>query len=1646
MHPMGRRKLEEIIEKDPTEIVLDLGDNPGFKELLKVSHSPIMGLVLQALLKASQSPNRALVMKLFSNTVIDDQFLLRLLQYISALQGYSADPREALLGFTNVVTLLKVLRDIAPHYVHSNITMLLPCLESAMNVLRARGLTVPDCLQDLMECKQVPSVFRAPTVSTAPNDFREIPVIPGIEDILTERKPFLRPNILNGGYDDVWHYLDVQFRLLREDFIRPLREGIRDYLSLEGGPADRLKDVRLYTDTRIAGFSCTDAGLVHYVTFKTEKRINWETSKRLLTGSLIAFSLDGFQTMLFATVVQRNVQLLSEGKLPVQFSDLRKVADVGQDIPFVMIETSSYFEAYKHNLLALQQLTPDTLPLQKYIVEVNVETRPPPYLSQLANYDLSPIMKNGMPFETTKVCDRNRWPSRNNVSVDESQFQAIHAALTSEFSIIQGPPGTGKTFVGLTIVDILLRNKCLWYNSSPILVVCYTNRALDQFLESILQFTQQIVRVGGRCTNEHLMTYQLAELRRTHQERRDIPQNLYVNLRDVRRQLEHTKALLKERQAAIHRATKSVLFLEDLEEVVDHDCYESFFERPNIDIEGWLEFTPGQPPEAADAVQEEVVEEEEDEVEFLEGMRVVDEVVQLNEDDVWRLQGHRKGFRKELEKHEPMAEAEAADVTNVWRLRRNDRWRLYSRWVQDYVTRVKTGLQELQEEFCQKMSELKELRQVQDLIVLKSAHVVGMTTTGAAKFHSLVEQLRSRIVIVEEAAELLETHVVTSLSPATEQLILIGDHQQLRPSVGVYELAKHYKLDVSLFERMLMNGMQCSKLERQHRMRPDFVHLLVPHIYRTLDNDESVLKYEDVLGVSCNLFFLTHDRHESGADDSKSRSNQHEGEFLAKLCKYLILQGYAPSQITILTTYSGQVFLLRKIAKQEMIAGVRITAVDNFQGEENDIILLSFVRSNAEGNIGFLKAGNRVCVALSRAREGLFCVGNFEMMARSSKLWEGITLTLQAKAAIGNTLVLKCPRHPERLTPVSSAADFRKVPEGGCNLPCGARLICGHACSRICHAYDVEHKEMKCTKPCAKIICARNHTCRLKCYETCAPCRVPVVTQIPSCEHWADIPCSVSPSDWTCRKPCIKTLKCGHLCPEPCGSLCSTACNVKVTVRSKCGHDVSLPCKDAANYGKVLARCRAPCTSTLSCEHPCKGTCGSCFQNRFHKKCSQKCGRVLVCGHECKEPCAMNCPPCRLKCENECQHSRCRKKCGDICVPCSERCLWQCKHQRCEQLCCQPCLRPPCQKPCERILPLCKHPCVGFCGEPCPKLCRICNREELTSIFFGTEEEEDARFVQLEDCGHVLEESGLTSWMQQSSDAIQVKTCPMCKTPIRKNLRYANVVKQCLEGIEKVKRKALMPLTKEKGQELRHRLALVSPDLPKHRLAEQLESKDTLQANIENFVSFFEDLSAVHHQLSYVSLPPAYDSHLCERIANLHKTALAFVQTSFEATPQRFQDIAQEVYRLKLLAEVLKMVKTYSQNDKVTTCLTEALSLVTTIFRFERDQDVKELLQRAQKYAGDAVINVSDTEKREILGAMDLSRGHWYQCPNGHVYAITECGGAMQEGKCNECGAIIGGARHALRADNRVATAMDGAQHPAWSEMNNLGNFELLRL
>ena len=175
------------------------------------------------------------------------------------------------------------------------------------------------------------------------------------------------------------------------------------------------------------------------------------------------------------------------------------------------------------------------------------------------------------------------------------------------------------------------------------------------------------------------------------------------------------------------------------------------------------------------------------------------------------------------------------------------------------------------------------------------------------------------------------------------------------------------------------------------------------HFYDDLNDHISVVNDRaSIRGIDSNIFFINHDYLETTVDDGSSKRNEFEGKYVIELAQYLIKQDYKPQQITILVMYLGQrQFIAKETKKLPNLRGIRITVTDNYQGEENDIIILSLVRNNPEKKIGFLGIHNRICVALSRARCGLFVIGNMNLLAEVDDTWKKIVTSLIETNRIG---------------------------------------------------------------------------------------------------------------------------------------------------------------------------------------------------------------------------------------------------------------------------------------------------------------------------------------------------------------------------------------------------------------------------------------------------------------------------------------------------------------------------------------------------------------------------------------------------------------------------------------------------------------------
>ncbi|KAL9548420.1 hypothetical protein MBANPS3_005688 [Mucor bainieri] len=449
------------------------------------------------------------------------------------------------------------------------------------------------------------------------------------------------------------------------------------------------------------------------------------------------------------------------------------------------------------------------------------------------------------------------------------------------------------------------------------------------------------------------------------------------------------------------------------------------------------------------------------------------------------------------------------DDLSMWPLQ--VRLKAHKLWVDQRNAGLEAKLNALMKQYHQRSLDIRKCTADFEARICRQNRVVGMTSTAAAKYHDLLEEMRPRVMVVEEAAEMLESHIISALTNSLEHLILIGDHQQLRPSTAVHELAENHALGVSLFERLVMNDFPFTRLSHQRRMRPEIRSLINP-IYKDppLMDHPDVAAYPPILGMDQSLFFLAHNEDETNMSESASKVNEHEAKMAAKLAVYLILQGYQPEEITIITMYAGQKTMIKRALREERRPDIdpepiQVSSVDGYQGEENKIVILSLVRSNAAGQIGFLKVVNRVCVSLSRAQHGFYILGNARLLCEKSDLWNEIVGNLEEQkngSMIGTKLVLKCQRH-KQTTEIQWPVDFTTVEEGGCQQPCNEKLPCGHKCTLKCHPYD--HSDYRCKAQCEQILSC-NHQCMRRCCEACGPCIKPLSCKLP-CGHTLDSEC-----------------------------------------------------------------------------------------------------------------------------------------------------------------------------------------------------------------------------------------------------------------------------------------------------------------------------------------------------------------------------------------------------------------------------------------------------------------------------------------------------------------------------------------------------------
>lgn len=695
------------------------------------------------------------------------------------------------------------------------------------------------------------------------------------------------------------------------------------------------------------------------------------------------------------------------------------------------------------------------------------------------------------------------WPERPpSTTLDRTQWNALQQILTKKLAIIQGPPGTGKTYVSKVALQIMSLNRK--EGDPPIIIAAQTNHALDQLLKHVSDFDPNYIRLGGRSTSLEVKKQALFEV--TQRERLPpIPGSFYGPAKK-RLEVECTKygellSIFNETHEPISCDTLFKLGIINAAQKKSLIDAAANLVTADEDVRNpmlyWLNkvLLPYEVDYGDDTFGFEDVE---DDLEFEQLREIEAEHGLADEEDIEML----KGPWIAVHDNTTIAQPSDIDLEKAKRMlsTKQDLWTIpeYLRAPTYLIMKQKAKaltlvkFRELAQEYDRIVQQLKIGKWERDAVYLKRANIIGMTTTGLSKYRPLISSLKPRIVLIEEAAEVLEGPVTAACMESVEHLILVGDHQQLQGHCAVSELEDDpYYLNISMFERLVNLNVPFRTLLRQRRMNPE-IRALVSSLYPGLEDHEDVLNRQmlPVWGTgSVRSFFFNHDAAEQ-KDESLSTYNEAEAQMVAKFYRHLLRHGVPAAAITILTFYNGQRKRILRELKNDFETNLSynlVKTVDSYQGEENEIILLSLVRSNEDHNIGFLEVDNRVCVALSRARHGLYLFGNGSLLAERSELWAKVANLMSSSQPprYGDMLPLTCVKH-NRTIQVQYAGDFDEY-EGGCQSHCGEQRECGHVCTRKCHPQP--HALLDCLSNCGiRLLCGHmcSHKCGQSCYCDCA--------------------------------------------------------------------------------------------------------------------------------------------------------------------------------------------------------------------------------------------------------------------------------------------------------------------------------------------------------------------------------------------------------------------------------------------------------------------------------------------------------------------------------------------------------------------------------
>ncbi|GBL77335.1 RNA helicase aquarius [Araneus ventricosus] len=536
-------------------------------------------------------------------------------------------------------------------------------------------------------------------------------------------------------------------------------------------------------------------------------------------------------------------------------------------------------------------------------------------------------------------------PKKNMIQFTPTQVEAIRSGMHRGLAMVVGPPGTGKTDVAVQIISNLYHN----FPNQRTLIVTHSNQALNQLFEKIMALD---------IDERHL-------LRLGHGEESLETEKDFSRYGRVNYVLAKRLELLNE----VQRLQESLNVPGD----VSYTCETAGHFYMYHVLARWEEFLSKVKPGKNKAVSKEKV------AECFPFTKFFDNAPQ----PLFR----GTNYEEDMEKAE-----------GCFR----------------YIKKIFSQLEEFRA-----FELLRSGLDRSQYLLVKEAKIIAMTCTHAAlKRKELVELgFTYDNILMEESAQILEIETFIPLllqNPhdgfnRLKRWIMIGDHHQLPPVIKNMAFQKYSNMEQSLFTRFVRLGVPTIDLDAQGRSRPSICNLYNWR-YKNLGNLPHVLNLPEYKKTNSGFWFdyqLINVEDFNGIGESEPNpyfyQNLAEAEYVVGVFMYMRVLGHPAEKISILTTYNGQKHLIRDVVNKRCANNPvfgrphKVTTVDKYQGQQNDYILLSLVRTKA---VGHLRDVRRLVVAMSRARLGLYIFARVSLFQNCFELGPSFKILMQRPQAL----------------------------------------------------------------------------------------------------------------------------------------------------------------------------------------------------------------------------------------------------------------------------------------------------------------------------------------------------------------------------------------------------------------------------------------------------------------------------------------------------------------------------------------------------------------------------------------------------------------------------------------------------------------------